>query len=443
MTESATHRAIDAVWRIESARLIAGLTRTVRNVAVAEDLAQDALVAALEQWPESGIPDNPGAWLMATAKRRGIDALRRQLTLERKQKLIGVELQILQQLDQPDLAAQVEDVQDDVLRLILMSCHPILSREARVALTLRLLGVLSTPEIARAFLVAEGTVAQRIVRAKRTLAEAQVPFELPGRDELADRLSAVLEVIYLVFNEGYAATGGEHWTRPALCEHALRLGRILAALMPREPEVHGLLALMELQASRLRARVGPHGEPVLLADQNRARWDHLLVQRGLAGLARAEELSGALGPYTLQAAIGACHARAASVEETDWPRIVALYDGLAALTGSPVVELNRAVAVAMAFGPEAGLELVESLARDDALQGYHPLPGVRADLLVRLGRLDEAREEFARAADLCRNDRERELLLSRAVACRRWVGEATCSKFANTPSGSSRSKTSP
>ena len=310
MTPSATHRAIDAVWRIESARLIAGLTRIVRDVAVAEDLAQDALVAALEQWPESGIPDKPGAWLMATAKRRGIDALRRRVTLERKHELIGRELEILQQLDRPDLAAPVDDVQDDVLRLIFMTCHPVLSREARVALTLRLLGGLSTPEIARAFLVSEGTVAQRIVRAKRTLAEAHVPFEVPGRDELAERLSAVLEVIYLVFNEGYAATAGEHWIRPALCEDALRLGRILAALMPREAEAQGLLALMELQASRLRARVGPEGEPVLLADQDRARWDHLLVQRGLAALRRAEQLSGALGPYTLQAAIAACHARA-------------------------------------------------------------------------------------------------------------------------------------
>jgi RNA polymerase sigma factor (sigma-70 family) len=414
---SATHRAIDAVWRIESARLIAGMTRIVRDVAVAEDLAQDALVAALEQWPESGIPDNPGAWLMATAKRRGIDALRRRVTLERKQELIGHELQILQQLDQPDLAAQVDDVQDDVLRLIFMTCHPVLSRQARVALTLRLLGGLSTPEIARAFLVSEGTVAQRIVRAKRTLAEARVPFEVPGRDELADRLSAVLEVIYLVFNEGYAATAGEHWTRPALCQDALRLGRVLAALMPREPEVHGLLALLELQASRLQARVGPQGEPVLLADQDRARWDRLLVQRGLAGLQRAEELSGALGPYTLQAAIAACHARARSVEQTDWRRIVALYDGLAALTGSPVVELNRAVAVTMAFGPEAGLELVDSLADEPALRGYHLLPSVRGDLLVRLGRLAEARNEFVRAADLCDNGPERELLLSRAVAC--------------------------
>jgi len=414
---SATHRTIDAVWRIESARLIAGLTRIVRDVSVAEDLAQDALVAALEQWPESGIPDNPGAWLMAAAKRRGIDALRRRVTLERKQELIARELQVLQQLDQTDLAAQVDEVEDDVLRLVFMTCHPVLSRDARVALTLRLIGGLSTPEIARAFLVSEATVAQRIVRAKRTLAEARVPFEVPGRDELADRLSAVLEVVYLVFNEGYAATAGEHWTRPALCADALRLGRILAALLPREPEVHGLLTLMELQASRLRARVGPGGEPVLLADQDRARWDRLLVQRGLAGLQRAQELSRALGPYTLQAAIAACHARAPSVEETDWPRIVALYDGLAALTGSPVVELNRAVAVTMAFGPEAGLELVDSLADERALRGYHPLPSVRGDILVRLGRLAEAREEFVRAADLCDNDRERELLLSRAVGC--------------------------
>jgi RNA polymerase sigma factor (sigma-70 family) len=414
---SATNRAIDAVWRIESARLIAGLTRIVRDVAAAEDLAQDALVAALEQWPRSGIPDNPGAWLMTTARRRGIDALRRRVALERKHELIGRELAILQQLEEPDLAGQAEDVEDDVLRLVFMTCHPILSREARVALTLRLLGGLSTPEIARAFLVSEGTVAQRIVRAKRTLVEARVPFEVPGRDELTNRLAAVLEVIYLVFNEGYAATTGEHWTRPALCVEALRLGRILAALMPREPEVHGLLALIELQASRLRARVGPLGEPVLLADQDRARWDHLLVQRGLAALRRAEELRGTLGPYTLQAAIAACHARAPSVAETDWVRIVALYDGLAAITRSPVVELNRAVAVTMAFGAEAGLELVDSLAEEPALRGYHLLPGVRGDLLARLGRLAEAREEFVRAADLCGNDRERELLLSRAVAC--------------------------
>jgi RNA polymerase sigma factor (sigma-70 family) len=414
---SATHRAIDAVWRIESARLIAGLTRIVRDVAVAEDLAQDAFVAALEQWPEAGIPDRPGAWLMATAKRRGIDALRRRVTLERKRELIGRELELLQQLDRPDLAARVDDVEDDILRLIFMTCHPVLSREARVALTLRLLGGLSTPEIARAFLVSEGTVAQRIVRAKRTLTAARVPFEVPSRDELVERLSAVLEVIYLVFNEGYAASAGEHWIRPGLCEDALRLGRILSALMPSEAEAHGLLALMELQASRLRARLGPDGEPVLLGDQDRARWDHLLVQRGLAGLRRAEELSGALGPYTLQAAIAACHARARSVTETDWPRIVALYDALAALTGSPVVELNRAVAVTMAFGPEAGLELVDSLADEPALRGYHLLPSVRGDILVRMGRLPEARSQFERAADLCENDRVRELLLSRAIAC--------------------------
>ena len=415
MAPSATHRAIDAVWRIESARLIAGLTRIVRDVSVAEDLAQDALVAALEQWPESGIPDNPGAWLMATAKRRGIDALRRRVTLERKQELIGRELQTLQQLDQPDLVAQVDDVQDDVLRLIFMTCHPVLSREARVALTLRLLGGLSTPEIAHAFLVPEGTVAQRIVRAKRTLSEARVPFEVPGRGELADRLPAVLEVVYLVFNEGYAATAGERWTRPALCGDALRLGRILAALMPREPEVHGLLALMELQASRLRARVAAGGEPVLLADQDRARWDHLLVQRGLAALDRAEALSaGGLGPYTLQAAIAACHARARAFDATDWPRIVALYDGLAALTGSPVVELNRAVAVTMAFGPEAGLEIVDALADEPALRGYHLLPSVRGDILLRLGRTAEAREAFGRAAELCDNEPERELLRARA-----------------------------
>ncbi len=417
MGQSATHRAIDAVWRIESARLIAGLTRIVRDVAVAEDLAQDAFVAALQQWPDTGIPDKPGAWLMTTAKRRGIDALRRRIALERKHALIGRELEILSQLDQGDLVTEIDDVSDDLLRLVFMTCHPVLSLQARVALTLRLLGGLSTPEIARAFLVSEGTVAQRIVRAKRTLAEARVPFELPGRDELAERLSAVLAVIYLVFNEGYAATAGEHWTRPALCDDALRLGRILAALMPGEGEVQGLLALMELQASRLRARVGPDGEPVLLADQDRTRWDHLLVQRGLAGLQRAEQLSGALGPYTLQAAIAACHAQARSVSETDWPRVVALYDALAALTDSPVVELNRAVAVTMAYGPEAGLELVDSLANEPALRAYHLLPSVRGDILVRLGRHAEARQEFERAAGLCTNDRERELLLSRAVAC--------------------------
>ena len=415
MRPSATHRAIDAVWRIESARLIAGLTRVVRDVTVAEDLAQDALVAALEQWPESGIPDRPGAWLMATAKRRGIDALRRRVTLERKHELIGRELETVQWLEQPDLLTGVDDVEDDVLRLIFMTCHPVLSREARVALTLRLLGGLSTPEIARAFLVPESTVAQRIVRAKRTLAETRVPFEVPARDERTARLSAVLEVIYLVFNEGYAATAGEHWIRPSLCADAQRLGRILGALMPWEPEVQGLLALMELQASRLRARIGPQGEPLLLADQDRARWDHLLVQRGLAALQRAQELGGMLGPYTLQAAIAACHAQARSVSETDWVRIVALYDGLAALTGSPVVELNRAVAITMAFGPEAALELVDSLTGEPALQGYHLLWSVRGDILARLGRTAEARKQFERAADLCDNERERTLLLARAA----------------------------
>ena len=403
MPDAATQRAIDAVWRIESARLIGGLTRITRDVAVAEDLAQDALVAALEQWPASGIPENPGAWLMTTAKRRGVDALRRQVTFE---------------LEQADLAAQVDAIEDDVLRLIFMTCHPVLSREARVALTLRLVGGLTTPEIARAFLVSEGTVAQRIVRAKRTLTQARVPFEVPDRAERGERLSAVLEVIYLVFNEGYAATAGKDWTRPDLCGDALRLGRILAALMPRDAEVHGLLSLMELQASRLRARVGPGGEPVLLADQDRARWDHLLVQRGLAGLERAEGLSpGGLGPYTLQAAIAACHARARSVEEADWPRIVALYDGLAALTGNPVVELNRAVAVAMAFGPEAGLEIVDALADEPALRDYHLLPGVRGDLLVKAGRAADARAAFERAAELCGNERERAVLLARAEAC--------------------------
>lgn len=417
MSPSATHRAIDAVWRIESARLIAGLTRVVRDVAVAEDLAQNALLAALEQWPASGIPDKPGAWLMVTAKRRGIDELRRRVALERREELIRRDLEVLQQLDRPDLVAGVDDLQDDMLGLIFMTCHPVLSPGARVALTLRLLGGLSTPEIARAFLASEGAVAQRIVRAKRTLAAARVPFEVPGRHEWAERLTSVLEVIYLVFNEGYAATSGEQWVRPRLRNDALHLGRILAGLMPREPEVHGLLALMELQASRLRARVGRHGEPVLLADQSRARWDHLLVQRGLARLRRAEELSGALGPYTLQAAIAGAHARARSVEETDWPRIVALYDALAALTGSPVVELNRAVALTMAFGPEVGLELVDSLVDEPALRGYHLLPSVRGDLLARLGRVVEARQELERAARLCGNDRERELLLSRAAAC--------------------------
>jgi RNA polymerase sigma factor (sigma-70 family) len=418
VSAAATGAQIDAVWRIESAQLIAGLTRALGDVAVAEDLAQDAFVAALEQWPREGVPEKPGAWLMAVAKRRGIDSLRRRVTLERKRELVGRELEMLQQLDQPDLAAQAEDVKDDVLRLIFMTCHPVLSKDARVALTLRLLGGLSTPEIARAFLVSEGTVAQRIVRAKRTLAEARVPFEVPDREQRRERLAAVLEVIYLVFNEGYAATAGENWTRPALCEDALRLGRILAALMPHEAEVHGLLALTELQASRLRARIGPDGELVRLADQDRARWDHLLVQRGLAALGRAEELSGGtLGPYTLQAAIAACHARAPSVEAAEWPRIVALYDALAALTRSPVVELNRAVAVSMAFGPAPALELVDALAEEPALRSYHLLPSVRADLLLRLDRPAEARAELLRAPDLCENAREREWLLARAMEC--------------------------
>ncbi len=416
MTGPATQATIDAVWRIESARLIGGLTRLTRDVAVAEDLAQDAFVAALEQWPASGIPENPGAWLMATAKRRGIDALRRQTTLERKQETLA-RRQLLHQLEQPDLATQVDEIDDDVLRLVFMTCHPVLSRDARVALTLRLVGGLSTPEIARAFLASEGTIAQRIVRAKRTLTQAHVPFEVPGQAELAERLSAVLEVIYLVFNEGYSATAGEDWTRPDLCGDALRLGRILGALMPREPEVHGLLALMELQASRLRARVGPGGEPVLLADQDRARWDGLLVQRGLAALQRAQALGAPLGPYTLQAGIAACHARARSVEETDWAQIVALYDGLAALTGNPVVELNRAVAVGMAFGPEAGLELADALEDDPAMAAYHLLPRVRGDLLLKLDRRDEARAAFERAAELCENARERDMLLAAAEAC--------------------------
>jgi RNA polymerase sigma-70 factor (ECF subfamily) len=420
VTASDTHRAIDAVWRIESARLIAGLARIVRNVGLAEELAQDALVIALERWPESGVPDNPGAWLMATAKHRAIDRLRRGKLLERKQEELGRELEIQQQMAGPDRdAALDDDIGDDLLRLIFTACHPVLSTEARVALTLRLLGGLTTEEIARAFLVPEPTVAQRIVRAKRTLADARVPFEVPRGAELADRLSSVLEVIYLVFNEGYAATAGEDWVRPGLCEEALRLGRILAELVPREPEVHGLVALMEIQASRLRARIGPSGEPVLLLDQDRARWDHLLIHRGLAALERAEKLGGALGPYALQGAIAACHARARTPEETDWARIAALYDSLARLTPSPVVELNRAVALGMAFGPATGLELVDALRSEPSLKAYHLLPSVRGDLLTKLGRLDEARAEFERAASLARNARERELLLERAAACAR------------------------
>ena len=416
MTMSDTHRAIEAVWRIESARLIAGLTRIVRDVGVAEDLAQDALLIALERWPQTGIPHNPGAWLMATAKHRAIDRLRRIKLSERKHEELGREFEAQQESAVVDLDAALDDVGDDLLRLIFIACHPVLSPEARVALTLRLLGGLETTEIARAFLVPEPTVAQRIVRAKRTLREARVPFEVPRGAELAARLSSVLEVIYLVFNEGYAATAGDDWIRPALCEEALRLGRILAELVPQQPEVHGLVALMELQASRLRARIGPSGEPVLLLDQDRARWDQLLIGRGLAALERAERLGGALGPYALQAAIAACHARARTPEQTDWAAISALYDALAQIAPSPVVELNRAVALAMAFGPAAGLELVDALTSEPSLKGYHLLPSVRGDLLARLGRLDEARAEFERAAALTRNVRERELLLGRARA---------------------------
>ena len=417
MTSTDTHRAIDAVWRIESARIIAGLTRIVRDVGLAEELAQDALVAALEQWPESGIPDNPGAWLMATAKHRAIDNFRRHKRLERKHEELGRELQA-QEMAVPDFSAALDDdIGDDLLRLIFISCHPVLSTEARVALTLRLLGGLTTEEIARAFLAPEPTVAQRIVRAKRTLAEERVPFEVPRGSELAARLASVLEVLYLIFNEGYSATAGDDWMRPALCEDALRLGRILAELAPQEPEVHGLVALMEIQASRARARAGPAGEPILLLDQNRALWDQLLIHRGLAALDRAEKLGGLRGPYTVQAAIAACHARALVAEETDWERIVALYDALGQLTPSPIVELNRAVAVAMASGPAAGLELVDALTAEPSLRGYHLLPSVRGELLRKLGRFDEARSEFERAASLTRNSRERELLHERARAC--------------------------
>src|SRR2546425_1068860 len=417
VTATDTHRAIDAVWRIESARIIAGLTRIVRDVGLAEELAQDALVAALQQWPESGVPDNPGAWLMATAKHRAIDHFRRNKLLERKHQELGRELQTQQEMAVPDFdAALDDDIGDDLLRLVFISCHPVLSTEARVALTLRLLGGLTTEEIARAFLAPEPTIAQRIVRAKRTLAETRVPFEVPRKDELAARLSSVLEVVYLVFNEGYSATAGEDWMRPALCDEALRLGRILAELVPKEPEVHGLVALMEIQASRAGARIGPSGEPILLLDQDRARWDHLLVRRGLAALERAEQLGGRLGPYALQAAIAACHARSRTAAETDWTRIAALYDALAQISPSPVVELNRAVAVSMAFGPAEGLALVDALASEPALKYYHLVPAVRGDLLVKLGRLDEGRAEFERAASLTRNARERKLLIDRAAA---------------------------
>ncbi|MGA2477129.1 MAG: RNA polymerase sigma factor [Spirochaetia bacterium] len=412
-----TRRTIEAVWRIESARIIAVVARMVRDVGVAEELAQDALVIALEKWPVAGIPEKPGAWLMATAKHRALDLLRRNKRLERKHEELGRTLEQEETAMAEYDSALDEDIEDDILRLMFTACHPVLSREARVALTLRLLGGLTTGEIARAFLVSEPTIGQRIVRARRTLTEARVPFEVPRGAERAPRLSSVLEVIYLVFNEGYSATAGEDWVRPALCEDALRLGRILAGLAPGEPEVHGLVALMEIQASRLRSRVGPAGEPVLLLEQDRGRWDRLLIGRGLAALARAESL-GALGPYALQAAIAACHARAHTAAETDWRRIAALYDALAQLAPSPVVELNRAVALGMAFGPAAGLQVVDELADEPSLRGYHHLPSVRGDLLAKLGRREEARAEFARASSLTQNARERALLLSRAAACR-------------------------
>jgi RNA polymerase sigma factor (sigma-70 family) len=421
VTATDTHRAIEAVFRIEQAKLIAGLTRVVRDVGVAEELAQDALVAALEQWPKSGMPEKPGAWLMAAAKHRAIDLFRRNKLLERKHEQLGYELEIEQETA-PDPDAALDDhLGDDLLRLIFISCHPVLSPEARAALTLRLLGGLTRPEIARAFLVPEPTIQQRIVRAKRTLGEARIPFEVPQPDELAVRLSSVLAVIYLIFNEGYSATAGDDWMRPQLCQEALRLGRILAELAREEPEVHGLVALMEIQASRFAARTGSSGEPVLLLDQDRARWDQLLIRRGLAALERAEMLargSGrASGPYALQAAIAACHARARSAEETDWARIVGLYGALGEIAPSPIVELNRAVALAMLFGPAAGLEIVDALSAEPALETYHLLPSVRGDLLRKLGRLDEARAEFERAAGLTRNERERKLLLDRAAAC--------------------------
>lgn len=421
MTTLDIHRQIEAVWRIESAKIIATVARIVGDIGLAEDLAQDALVVALEKWPATGVPDNPAAWLTATAKHRAIDAVRRNVTLESKVEVLRYDLEIRQPADRadPDITP-ADDITDDLLRLIFTACHPVLSTEARVALTLRLLGGLSTGEIARAFLATESAIAQRIVRAKRTLAEARVPFEVPYGPERAARLSSVLEVIYLIFNEGYTATAGDDWVRPSLCEEALRLGRILAELVPGEPEVHGLVALMEIQASRIRARIGPRGEPILLMDQNRARWDQLLIRRGLAALERAERLGGARGPYALQAAIAACHARAGSPEETDWEQIAALYDALAELAPSPVVELNRAVAVAMAYGPAAGLEIVDELASEPSLEHYHLLPAVRGDLLVRLGRLDEARVEFERAAELTQNARERDLLLDRSRA----IGEA-------------------
>jgi RNA polymerase sigma factor (sigma-70 family) len=414
VTATDIHRTIDAVWRIESPKLIAGLMRVVRDVGMAEDLAQDALVAALEQWPDSGVPDNPGAWLMAAAKHRAIDQFRKNQLHERKHQEVSRDIEAKQMVI-PDFDASFEEnVGDDLLGLMFISCHPVLSTEARTALTLRLLGGLTTDEIARAFLASEPTIAQRIVRAKRTLSDAHVPFELPRGQELTSRLASVLEVIYLIFNEGYSATAGDHWIRNDLCEEALRLGRILAGLVPNEAEVHGLVALMEIQASRAKARVGPTGEPILLFDQNRSKWDQLLIQRGLTALDRAETLSPRRGPYTIQAAIAACHARAHTPEETDWGRIVSLYDALAELSPSPVVQLNRAVAVAMASGPAAGFELTEKLTAESSLKNYHLLPSVRGDLLTKLGRLAEARAEFERAATLTQNVRERELLLARA-----------------------------
>ncbi|HEY2697696.1 MAG TPA: RNA polymerase sigma factor [Pseudonocardiaceae bacterium] len=415
------HRTVDAVWRIESPRLIAGVARLVRDVGLAEELAQDALVAALEQWPESGVPDNPGAWLMATAKHRAIDLIRRNERLVRKQEEIGRDLETSQLDSDADydavLDAVDEDIRDDMLRLVFTACHPVLSTEARVALTLRMLGGLSTDEIARAFLVSESTVAQRIVRAKKNLAKANVPFETPRGEERSTRLASVLEVIYLIFNEGYSATAGTDWLRPEICADAMRLGRVLAELMPDEPEVHGLVSLMEIQASRFGARVGPDGEPILLLDQNRARWDRLLINRGLTSLTRAEKLGGAQGPYALQAAIAACHARAVRAENTDWARIAGLYAVLGSVTPSPIVELNHAVAVSMAFGPQAALDLIDDLVDRRVLDGYHLLPSVRGDLLGKLGRSAEAKAEFERAAELTRNDRERTLLLDRAKNC--------------------------
>jgi RNA polymerase sigma-70 factor, ECF subfamily len=418
VTATDPHRAIEAVFRIEQAKLIAGLARMVRDVGLAEELAQDALVAALEQWPASGIPDKPGAWLMAAAKRRAIDRFRRAKLIDRKHTELEHELATDGEGAMPDLdAALDDDIGDDLLRLVFTACHPVLSREAQAALTLRLIGGLTTDEIARAFVVPEPTIAQRIVRAKRTLAEKRIPFEVPRGAELTPRLASVLSVVYLIFNEGYAATAGDDWTRPQLCEEALRLGRIVAELAPREPEVHGLVALMELQASRLAARKGPDGEPVLLLDQNRARWDHLLIRRGLAAIERAQALGAAPGPYVLQAAIAACHARAPTGADTDWARIVGLYGELGEVMPSPIVELNRAVALAMLFGPEAGLSIVDALTAEPLLKDYHLLPSVRGDLLAKLGRADEARGEFERAAAMTQNERERALLLKRAADC--------------------------